>query len=284
MLHIVDDMIQGTPEWLGLRKSKITSTDASVIMEVNPWKTKLQLYNEKISDKSSSFLTERMQRGLYLEPIARDLFIFKKGLPVYPAVVIKDWAMASLDGMSECRKHIVEIKCPGDKDHSSAIDGIIPSYYYPQLQHQLYVCDLNEMSYFSFDGIDGVTLDVKRDQTYIDRLIEEEKKFYECLINKKPPEPTDRDYVERDDALWEAYALKWKEVTNTIKSLESEEEELRRKLIFLSEDANTKGSGISLCQVQRKGIVDYSKIPELKGVNLDLYRKESTTNWRISCQ
>jgi hypothetical protein len=67
-----------------------------------------------------------------------------------------------------------------------------------------------------------------------------------------------------------------------MKELEMIEEDLRKQLIFLSGESNSKGAGISLCQIQRKGNVDYAKIPELKNVNLDKYRKESINSWRIS--
>lgn len=280
----LSDIQQGTPEWFSIRKTKITATDAGVILGVNHWKTRIQLYHEKLSDYSDISVNDKMQRGIDLEPIARDFFILKTGIIVYPKVVIKDWVMASLDGINDRGNCIVEIKCPGEKDHSEAILGRVPSHYYPQLQHQMYVADVDEMYYFSFDGEDGVIVTVKRDQEYIDRMIKEEKIFYECLINKIPPQPSENDYIERNDDLWQQCALKWKSITNSIKELEKEEEDLRKQLIFLSGESNTKGAGISLCQVQRKGNVDYSKIPHLKGLDLETFRKESINSWRITCQ
>lgn len=273
---------QGTPEWHALRKTKITATDAAVIMGASHWKTRIQLYHEKLSDAPPTPPNERMQRGIDLEPVARDLFGLQHGLIVEPRVVIKDWAMASLDGIDYLGHHLVEIKCPGEKDHSIAIAGKVPEHYYPQLQHQMYVCDVDEMYYFSFDGIDGVTVKVKRDDEYIAKMVEEEKKFYECLINKTPPEPSEGDYIERNDDIWQQCASRWKSVTNSIKELEKEEEELRKQLVFLSGESNTKGAGISLCQVVRKGNVDYSKIPQLKGLDLDIYRKSASSSWRIT--
>jgi hypothetical protein len=68
-----------------------------------------------------------------------------------------------------------------------------------------------------------------------------------------------------------------------MKELEKEEEELRKQIVFLSGETNSKGFGISLCQVQRKGNVDYSRVPELKNVDLDKYRKTSLNSWRITC-
>ena len=63
---------------------------------------------------------------------------------------------------------------------------------------------------------------------------------------------------------------------------EEQEERWRNQLIFLSGGSNSKGGGISLCQVSRKGAVDYAKVPELRGVNLEPYRKASSISWRIT--
>ncbi len=282
-VEILRDLEQGTAEWLSLRTTKITSTDAAVIVGSSHWKTRIQLYNEKISDAPiTTFVNDRMKRGTELEPVARQLFCIQNGIEVFPRVVTRDWAMASLDGMSEDGKQSVEIKCPGDKDHALALSGRIPDHYYPQLQHQLYVTGLNSIFYYSFDGTDGVTLVVKRDDAYIEKMVEQEKIFYDCIVNKTPPEPSENDYVERDDELWLQCAQQWKYTNEQIKCLEKEEDHLRKQLIFLSGESNVRGGGLSLCNVKRKGHVEYSRIPELRGVDLDKYRKECISTWRIT--
>jgi len=274
--------VQGSAEWLTLRKTKITATDASIILGINPWKSKAKLFEEKINPNPPEvFLNSAMQRGIDLEPLARELYILKTGIDVEPAVIIKDWAMASLDGMSKCGKYILEIKCPGEKDHAIALAGKVPENYYPQLQHQIFVCDVDFAHYFSFDGMDGVLITVARDQTFIDKMIVDELKFYECLQNKTPPEPDANDFVFRDDKTWIECAENYKQIKETLKALEEEEERLRKQLIFLSGDVNSKGAGLSLTKIERKGLVDYSKVPELKGVDLEPYRKASSSSWRI---
>ncbi len=278
--QIQQELIQGTPEWLALRKTKITATDAAVIMRASHWKTPTQLYYEKTTETCPTYVNDRMQRGLDLEPIARSLFTIKTGIDVEPLVVIKDWAMASLDGISTMGDCIVEIKCPGPKDHAAAVSGKVPDHYYPQLQHQMYVCDVDKAYYFSFDGTDGVIVEVARNNEYIAKMVIEETKFYDCLVKKTTP--AQEDYIERHDSLWEQCATRWKTIKETMTLLEKEEEEIRKQLIFLSGEANTKGAGISLCQVKRKGTVDYSKIPELKNIDLEKYRKPEISSWRIS--
>jgi putative phage-type endonuclease len=276
------DIPQGTQEWLNLRKTKITATDACIIMGASHWKTKSQLYYEKISNDPPPPQNERMQRGTDLEPIARDLFTIQTGISVAAKVFVKDWAMASLDGINEEEGCVLEIKCPGEKVHAMALAGKIPEYYYPQIQHQLYVTGLDLAYYFSFYGIDGVYIKVPRDDDYISKMVEEELKFYDCLINRIPPESSKTEYIERNDGSWALCASRWIQVSKSLKNLQQEEEDLRKQLIFLSEGNNTKGNGVYLSQIQRKGVIDYNKIPELKDVDLDKYRKEGVCTWRIT--
>lgn len=275
------EYIQGSSEWHALRKTKITATDAAVIIGLNPWKTPYQLYHEKKSNEPPPPANAAMQRGTELEPIAREKFILSTGIRMIPRVVIKDWAMASLDGISD-ENEILEIKCSGDKVHAEALQGKVPSYYYPQLQHQMYVCDALKAYYFSFDGNDGISIEVQRDDEFIKTMIDAEYAFYQRLETNTPPQSTENDYIERNDDTWIEQVTKWKSLTASIKDLETQEEELRKRLIFLSGESNTRGGGISLCQVTRKGNVDYTKIPELKKIDLEQYRKPSTMSWRIT--
>jgi predicted phage-related endonuclease len=93
--------------------------------------------------------------------------------------------IASFDGISVKRDYALEIKCPGKKDHGTALKGSIPIKYYPQLQHQLAVCGLDFIYYYSFDGEDGVTLIVQRDDDFIKNMIDKEKQFWDHLQTLK---------------------------------------------------------------------------------------------------
>jgi len=276
------DVAQGSDEWLELRKTRITATDANTILGLNPWKTRLQLYKEKKGLIPPQASNARMQRGTELEPVARELFKLTTGWDMHPAVVVcGEMVMASLDGITPSGDYILEIKCPSIKIHETAKEGRVPPYYYPQLQHQLMVTGAKKVFYYSFDGFDGVTVEVERDDKYIAEMLKEEEKFFECLLSDTPPEPEDGDYVERHDDAWIIAALAWLEVNEKIKQLQAEEESLREELVSISNDNNNKGGGIAMAKVQRKGAVNYGIIPELKGVDLEPYRKASSSSWRI---
>ena len=177
-------MIQGSQEWFQLRKTKITATDAPIIMGESPWKKAIALYQEKLDPDFHIVENENMKRGTELEPFARLSFILDTGIDVNPHIVIKEWAMASLDGISSCGKHLVEIKCLGKKGQELASKGEIHPYYKGQLQHQMWICDVPCMYYYSFDGYNGIVIEVKRDDFYIDLMIQQEKIFYDCMVNR----------------------------------------------------------------------------------------------------
>ena len=280
----MNEHIQGSEEWLKLRDDKIGSSDAPVIMEASPWKTPYQLWEDKILGRRSK-PTAVMQRGLDLEQRARDLFSDMTGFLVEPAVVVHDkheWMMASLDAREITGKYIAEIKCPGREDHEIAKSGKVPDKYYPQLQHQIEVCKLDKAYYFSFDGNEGILVEVNRDQKYIIKLIEKEKVFWEQLQNLTPPQLGDKDFKVMDNDIWDTYASQWITLNTQLKELEKREQELRERLISMSRNQNCKGKGVKVAKILKKGNIDYSKIAVLQGMDLEVYRKEPVEYWKIS--
>lgn len=184
-------LLQGTEEWLKIRQNGIGASDAAIIMGMSPWKTRKDLWAEKVGLQTPTEASWFMQRGNELEPYARELYISETNIHVEPKVIFHptiSWIFASLDGIDEEGETIVEIKCPGKKDHALAKEGKIPEKYYPQLQHQMVVCNLKEAHYFSFDGQSGVLLTIKRDDLFIDRMMEEESRFWQCVENFITPD------------------------------------------------------------------------------------------------
>ena len=173
---------QGTRKWLEWRRTVITASDAPVIMGVSPYKKIDKLYEEKMNGYES-VPNKYMMRGTELEPIALKKFEQETGFSMFPCVGIhsNNWMGASFDGMTIENSVIVEIKCPGKKDHDVAIKGFVPDKYIPQLQHQMFVAELDLTYYYSFDGEEGVILMVERDEEYIKEMLEKEFDFWKCL-------------------------------------------------------------------------------------------------------
>ena len=273
---------QQTPEWHEFRRHHIGASDACVIAEVSPWKTPLDLWQEKIGLVESTESNDAMKRGLALEPFARNEFIKETGIQVSPVVMTHPtipWMAASLDGYNP-KGIAVEIKCSGLKDHQLALNGEVPPHYIPQLHHQIEVAGLDEIYYFSYRPESTATIVVKRNDTFIRRLIEMEQEFWDCVCQLKPPPLTSRDYIARHDPDWIETALQYKIAKMHLQSYEKQAEELKQKLINLCDGQNCIGEGVKVLSVASQGRIAYSKIPELKDTDLEKYRGKPSKYWR----
>jgi putative phage-type endonuclease len=186
-------MKPNTPEWLDARRSGIGASDAPIIMGVSPYKKPIALYKEKLWGCDSQ-PNLAMQYGKDMEPYALQSFIDSTGFEVdyetdecfmwNPQIA---WQFATFDALIKGTKYFVEIKCLGQKNHQFALDGKLPPHYIPQVQHQMCVKDCDMCFYYSYDGSEGVIIEVKRDQSYIDQLLEKEEQFIGFLSSKMPP-------------------------------------------------------------------------------------------------
>ena len=279
-------LIQQTQEWLDFRKKMLGASDAPTIMEVSPWKTSYQLWLEKLDLIPSSYQSNAMRRGIQLESEALLNFSLAVGVQVAPKVMLHatvPYMMASMDGISDDGKIAVEIKCPGDKDHALASQGIVPEKYYPQLQHQLEVCGLDKIYYFSFNKSSQHLIEVKRDDKYIKKMMEKEAEFYECLQSFIAPKCSDNAVIRNDD-IWTTVAKDWSAVKTQLDALEKREASLRQSLSEMAGEFTTSGAGVRVTKVVRKGSIDYSKIPQLEGIDLEQFRKISIESWKITLE
>jgi putative phage-type endonuclease len=271
---------QNTQEWLEMRKNHIGASDAPIVMGISPYKTPYRLWQEKLGIIEPEPENVAQAEGKRKEPIARKVLEEELQMPLFPKVLThrqRSWMMASLDAISFDERTVAEIKCPGKEDHEIAVCGHVPEKYFPQLQHQIEVCELDYAYYFSFDGGKGVVVKVFRDEKYIKEMIAAEEKFFACVQNFDAPPLTNRDYQIQNMSEWASLAMRWKE----LESLDQEKEEIRKQLIALCNGQSSMGDGIKVAKCLRKGNVDYSKIPELQGLDLDVYRKKSSEYWRV---
>lgn len=172
---------QSTDEWLSWRRGGIGASDAPVVMGLSPWQTDGELFLLKTGRKAERPANDAMQRGKRLEPVARLAYVNRTGVDVAPVCVQSrehPWMRASLDGLSADGRHVVEIKCPGEKDHRLAASGSVPEKYYPQLQHILAVTGLGEIYYWSFRFDHAALLKVDRDEAFIAGMVEKEVAFW----------------------------------------------------------------------------------------------------------
>jgi hypothetical protein len=91
----------------------------------------------------------------------------------------RPWQRASLDGLSADGERVVEIKC-GLATYQSATARQRPArHHYAQLQHILSVTGLPVIDYWCYaPARPSLHLEVRRDETFIDRLLIAEEIFW----------------------------------------------------------------------------------------------------------
>lgn len=172
---------QGTPDWLAWRFEGIGASDAPAIMGQNPWKSRAKLMREK-RERRIVKMNAAMLRGSQLEPEARQSYENKFGKAVPPACLQSarhSWMRASVDGLTPCGSTVIEIKCGEGAYWQSSVTGEVPSYYMGQLQHILFVTGLSSIDYWCYlPSRPEIHIQVSRDETYIEKMIEAEKLFW----------------------------------------------------------------------------------------------------------
>jgi len=187
---------------------------------------------------------------------------------------------ASLDGLSFDGSTLVEIKCPLNlRDRAAAEQGRVPFQYQAQLQHQLEVSGAERAHYWSFHGSEGILVEVPPDKEYAKRLVEAEAAFWQLVKEDRWPEGEELDLSA--DPNWRSAAVRYREVRVQLEQAEYEEQQLRIRLKCLATARRTYGCGVEVLKSSRRGAVDYSAVPELRGVNLEPYRKPPVAVMKI---
>lgn len=296
------DLEQGTDAWKEFRKFKIGSSSAASIMGVG-FKTPLQLFEDIMEDKETP-TNDAMRRGTAMEPVARAWLNERCKADLQPVVVEHpnpdhNWHISSIDGLCMMQNgltidgeeilkpgeiFVCEIKCPGFNDHNTACGGTVPEKYLPQCYHILEdLPGVNKILYFSFREDSQAMVWVDRDEYEMHSQFGYELSFYSKLLSCRPPEPTEKDWVEFMQSDLIEQANEYTQIMDEMSILEERAQQLKESLIQgTSQTSRCKIGDLKLQKIIRQGNVDYSKISELNGVNLNMYRKPPIITWRAS--
>ncbi len=278
MLKLID-VEQSTSKWHSWRKGKIGSSTAPAILNCkDSYQTPIEAFYELLG-LSTRQETPAMTRGKDLEQQARLAFeewhggIFTPACvehPEYPELI------ASLDGLSLDNEEILEIKCCKKEIFDLVKKGGIPDNYRAQIQHQLMCTGLKKAWLWCWNGESGVSLEIQRDEEFIQDLLIKEREFLELLRRKEPPPLTQKDIILREDREWINLSKQYLDVCKQLTDLEDQKLLLRASMIKISQGKNCQGGGIRLRHGFQKGRVDYPLMCSTSGLNQEEYRKEPT--------
>lgn len=204
--------LKSREEWLTTRQSYIGGSDAACILGMNPWKTNVQLWEEKTGRTTPRDISDNpfVRYGTQAEEHLRALF--ELDFPQYVVEYVENnlwvndkfpWAHASLDGWltekGTGRRGILEIKTTNivQSMQKEKWRDKIPDNYYLQILHYLMVTEWDFVvlkAQLKFDYGDEIRLTtrhytIQREEVEqdIEILMDAERTFVEALKTGKRP-------------------------------------------------------------------------------------------------
>lgn len=282
-------------QWLAQRKKGIGGSDVGAILGLNPYRSRMDVWLDKTGRGGEVADNYAMARGRAMEPFLRQAFCNQTGLTVqvtenhtvahrkYP------FLRASYDGITS-DDGVLEIKTMNEW---VAKKGEIPKTYYWQIQHYMFIAELNH-GYFAIDAAGRFIVEpVEYDPAYEVDVLPELIRFWQDYVraDQHPPvqkrdniPPTIDDKVQADDQTVNAYQA-LKEVKAAIKRLE-EDKERYEDLLLQQMDGRT-----SLVDASGRVIATHKAITSVrfdsksfKADHADLYEqyKKPTTFNRLT--
>jgi putative phage-type endonuclease len=285
MMSAIVKLVQGSPEWHAHRAQYRNASETAIVMGDSPWTTPYQLWEYRTGRKVQT-VNSAMARGTALEPQARAAYEALTGQVMQPLVLVEGDYSASLDGLSFDSELLVEIRCPVKGKASSlwqqVARGEIPAHYRWQLEHQFLVSKAAKGHLFVFDGSEGILLEVTPCRDRWPAIHEAWNAFMRCIETDTPPALTERDKVVRMDVEWQTAAERYMQLKAEADALASRLDDAKSTLLGLAEHPSEARFGVTVTRFWKLGAVDYKKVPELAGVDLEAYRGNGRTEVRVT--
>jgi predicted phage-related endonuclease len=220
----------------------IGGSDAAKIMSGN-WH---DLWLEKCGHKAPDDLSEvfHVQLGNWTEPFNKAFYALQTGRDVIStsetyAHPEHEWMLANLDGRT---KSISGEDAVFEAKHVNAFSKLdeVAARYFPQAQHYLAVTGLDVVVFSVIVGPNAPeTFEIKRDNSYIGKLIEREKLFWWHVTNNQPPMTEDaietpafsldemRTVSMQGNNAWSSFAADWLLHKDSAKTFEKAAKELK---------------------------------------------------------
>ncbi|MDE3022111.1 MAG: YqaJ viral recombinase family protein [Pseudomonadota bacterium] len=272
------NVVQQTPEWHIWRQSGIGASDVAAIMGISPWRTAIDVFNDKLGLKEA-YSNSHMSRGNQFEEEAIQSYEADVGVEFERGPCFQNddlpWALASPDGIDLESGVILEIKVPSQKTYDAHVS--IEDYYFCQVQWQMFVTEMLVVHFvvYSPEKKEHKVTIVWRDDEYIADMLSQVSKFWYELQEAKPPESDKPDYITIEDPQLHDLAYDYKEMSKESKRLESELRALREKIIEFGDDSNFRAYGIKATWNNPRSSYDMQAMKD-DGIDIEKYKKPSS--------
>lgn len=279
---------QRSKEWFKQRVGKITGSRVGAILGMNPWqkpkdvmRAMVREYHGAESEFTGNVATEY---GTNFESIAQGDFEIETGLNVnetgFHVSSEYDWLGASPDGLIN-DDAVLEIKCPYSARPIGILKSIIEQpHYYAQIQIELFCTNRNKCYFYQWSQHKTSLEIVDFNKYWIEENLPKLKSFYDDYLREiKSPDKHLADLVQTKEA--QELVDEYNQYKQDMAQAKEFMEDAKKRLIALADGKKTNISGLLVYECERQGNVNYKKIPELEGVDLDRYRGKPTKYWAV---
>lgn len=163
-MNIFKNLTQGSKEWLGIRMSHFTASEAAAMLNVSKYMNRNELLDLKKTGvvKEVNGITQKLfDEGHRVEELARPIAEEIIGEDLYPVTASIETdelkLLASFDGLTLLNDIVWENKLLNASLKENLQRGIIPDQYKPQLQQQLMVSGAKKALFMASDGTEENT-------------------------------------------------------------------------------------------------------------------------------
>ena len=286
-----ENMEQLSPEWFEARKGMITGSRVGGILGLAPYQTREDVMRAMVREYHGAETEFKgnpaTEYGTNNEPYAIADYELLEGSKIQEVGFLRhpgiEWLGASPDGVID-DETIIEIKCPyglrNDKRPKFKSIKDLP-HYYAQMQIEMMCAGADRCYFMQWTPVDYYIDTVRLDYHWIGvnlpkledfhkeylKAIEKPLEYMQPKVKELTRDDIAREYAAAKEAVAEANCLL---------------DEIKDRMIALAGDnKNVKISGIPVNKITRKGAVQYKKIPELDGVDLEQYRGKDSTYWKV---
>lgn len=271
------ELQQGSDEWLEWRMGGIGASECPVVMGESDFQTPYGLWEVKTRRAKPFQGNWATRRGTEAESTIRKLYELDQDADFPPCLAQHadhPFMRASLDGLNKERNVIAEFKYPSQLKHDMAKNNIVPPTYQSQIQHQLLVTGADHCDYVSYDGHGIAVVSVYPDRAKMVSILKACETFWTVNVQgDTAPALMDRDFEKIDDPKLNLLFENLKVCRLALEHNENQLEEIKQQIKNAVKKPRVLCRGVKMFHVERKGSIDYSKVPELSGVDLEKYRK-----------
>ncbi|MDD7290360.1 MAG: YqaJ viral recombinase family protein [Veillonella caviae] len=196
---IFDSKNANHEDWLKARKLGLGGSDMAAVLGVSKWKSPIDIWLDKTSDKVENVESEPMYWGNILESVVADEFAKRTGMKVrqnnftlqseeYPYLLANiDREIVGVDAGLECKTANAFKREEWEGDN-------VPDAYYIQCQH--YMAVTGKSSWWIACLLGGNTFyykEIKRNEEVINAIISVGAEFWELVKSNTMPAPDGSD-------------------------------------------------------------------------------------------